>query len=142
MPTRGLFLYDPAAQQVGSPYVALFEIGECRVVRFDKDLARKNIRSSGPLSEEQIAGAMARYINRDHIQLEQRHQEFLRQHRKSGTMVRAQPTDDPGRRRITHCYSCQRHLDSNADWECSACGWMLCSCGACGCGYRGQGESS
>jgi hypothetical protein len=40
-------------------------------------------------------------------------------------------------RRITHCYQCRRPLDSEVDLECAACAWILCSCGACGCGYQG-----
>lgn len=41
-------------------------------------------------------------------------------------------------RRVTHCYDCKKPLDSNASFECNACGWLVCSlCGACGCGYQG-----
>lgn len=38
-------------------------------------------------------------------------------------------------RRITHCYSCKNNLDNAIDTECNACHWIVCSCGACGCGY-------
>jgi hypothetical protein len=44
-----------------------------------------------------------------------------------------------GHRRITHCYNCKSHLDNAVDVECSACGWIVCHCGACGCGYSGAG---
>lgn len=37
--------------------------------------------------------------------------------------------------RATHCYACREDLDSAIDLECVACGWILCKCGACGCGY-------
>jgi hypothetical protein len=37
--------------------------------------------------------------------------------------------------RATHCYSCQHSLDSNINLVCVACGWIICICGACGCGY-------
>jgi hypothetical protein len=37
--------------------------------------------------------------------------------------------------RVTHCYACKGKLDNAIDVECVACGWILCSCGACGCGY-------
>jgi hypothetical protein len=40
-------------------------------------------------------------------------------------------------RRITHCYSCKSHLDNAIDTECNTCQWIVCSCGACGCGYSG-----
>lgn len=41
------------------------------------------------------------------------------------------------RKRVTHCYSCKSALDNSINLECRACGWILCSCGACGCGYSG-----
>lgn len=40
--------------------------------------------------------------------------------------------------RVTHCYNCQRHLDNSIDIECKACGWIICPCGACGCGWTGR----
>jgi hypothetical protein len=40
-----------------------------------------------------------------------------------------------GQRRITHCYNCKNHLDNAVDVECDGRGWIICRCGACGCGY-------
>ena len=38
--------------------------------------------------------------------------------------------------RISHCYNCKSSLNSNQQFQCNACGWMICSnCAACGCGY-------
>ena len=37
--------------------------------------------------------------------------------------------------RVTHCYSCKDSLDNEIDSECAACRWIICECGACGCGY-------
>ena len=36
--------------------------------------------------------------------------------------------------RKAHCWNCHRGLDNYMQWECKACGWILCECGACGCG--------
>ena len=38
-------------------------------------------------------------------------------------------------RRVTHCYSCKQPLDNLINSECSVCKWIICGCGACGCGY-------
>ena len=38
--------------------------------------------------------------------------------------------------RETHCYKCKRHLISKIMLQCKKCRWMICNCGACGCGYR------
>jgi hypothetical protein len=37
--------------------------------------------------------------------------------------------------RVTHCYSCHHSLDSRKTEKCTKCGWILCNCGACGCGF-------
>jgi hypothetical protein len=39
--------------------------------------------------------------------------------------------------RVTYCYICGSKLDNALDKECGRCGWIVCSCGACGCGYKG-----
>jgi hypothetical protein len=38
--------------------------------------------------------------------------------------------------RNTHCYLCKKTLDSSSHIECSVCGWLICECGACGCGFN------
>lgn len=37
-------------------------------------------------------------------------------------------------RRITHCWRCWDRLDNSINIECASCHWILCECGACGCG--------
>ena len=42
--------------------------------------------------------------------------------------------------RVTHCYACMERLESGFFLECGSCGWLVCTCGACGCGYAaGEG---
>jgi hypothetical protein len=41
--------------------------------------------------------------------------------------------------RAAHCWSCKDPLDSNDEMACVICRWLLCDCGACGCGYKRQG---
>ena len=43
--------------------------------------------------------------------------------------------NDKRKKRTTHCYDCKDPLNSFDDLSCKACKWILCSCGACGCGY-------
>lgn len=38
--------------------------------------------------------------------------------------------------RTTHCYRCKSNLDNSINLECSACRWIVCYCGACGCGWQ------
>jgi len=37
--------------------------------------------------------------------------------------------------RKTHCYECHSSLNNEIDMECSRCNWIVCTCGACGCGH-------
>lgn len=47
-----------------------------------------------------------------------------------------------GARRLTHCWSCHSALDSRIDIACNSCRWLICECGACGCGApRRRGDA-
>lgn len=39
------------------------------------------------------------------------------------------------RLRNTHCFNCYKNLNSLTGDECSACNWIRCNCGSCGCNY-------
>ena len=39
------------------------------------------------------------------------------------------------RNRVNHCYQCQKEVTSFTNPECKRCGWLVCGCSACGCGY-------
>ena len=79
-------------------------------------------------------------LKREHVRLEfekrlpERHKEYLERLGKEYRGVRP-ATRDPRIRRVTHCYDCKQPLDNSIDIECVACNWILCKCGACGCGY-------
>lgn len=45
------------------------------------------------------------------------------------------PSSRPRRHHI-RCYACHKALDSGVDIECVICNWVLCFCGACGCGFN------
>ncbi len=65
---------------------------------------------------------------------EQRHKERLEQLGIKYLGIR--PAIRTTFHRVTHCYSCTQPLDNSVDSECIACGWILCTCGACGCGCQ------
>ena len=39
------------------------------------------------------------------------------------------------KQRHTHCYKCKQDINSIDFSICKKCGWILCTCGACGCNY-------
>ena len=65
-----------------------------------------------------------------------RHDSFLRERGIANNRTR----DGLGHHRIAQCYACKTHLDSALDIECTTCGWIICECGACGCGFGSYGE--
>lgn len=66
--------------------------------------------------------------------LMQRHKQRL--DRLGLTFKGIRPSSATRFHRVTHCYECRDELDNSVDVECVACNWILCGCGACGCGYR------
>ena len=38
--------------------------------------------------------------------------------------------------RAAHCWACHHPIDNQSMYECVSCGWIICFCGACGCGYE------
>lgn len=45
----------------------------------------------------------------------------------------------PMKRRFERCWSCKSTVSSDVNVECVTCGgWLVCGCGACGCGYTGR----
>lgn len=64
---------------------------------------------------------------------EERHKERLLELGITYLGVR-KATPNPARRRVAHCWACKEVLDSSIDIECLSCNWILCGCGACGCG--------
>jgi len=65
--------------------------------------------------------------------MKMRHQEFLNS--LGVNYLGIMPTDIAVKHRVTHCYNCKENLDNNINIECNACHWIICECGACGCGY-------
>ncbi len=66
------------------------------------------------------------------LPLTEKHKEILA---RLGLPYKGLRPATPRHRRVTHCYACWQHLDNSVDVECVTCGWILCTCGACGCGY-------
>ena len=65
----------------------------------------------------------------------QRHKEYLEGLGKPFTGT-AEPLSKGSRK--THCYVCKEKLDSHFFVQCNSCNWLICHCGACGCGYDSE----
>jgi hypothetical protein len=65
-------------------------------------------------------------------ELNEKHRMFLREKGLPDNGVRS--VTEGRSHRVTHCWNCKGHLDNTVDVECATCGWIICNCGACGCG--------
>lgn len=85
------------------------------------------------IKEEQKQKLM---LEQDKQELERKTRDNFCSLRKELNLPEAQLRESKkSRHRVTHCYNCDRYLESGLFLECSICGWLVCSCGACGCGY-------
>lgn len=65
--------------------------------------------------------------------LKERHKAFLLERGLPDNGLRPSTKTRP--HRVAHCWNCKTDLDSKVLFECATCAWILCECGACGCGY-------
>lgn len=144
-PEHGLILFDKADQEDIPPGdVQVFVLrGKSRCV-----LPRETLKSetSAEVSADDFALIVRAYnahkealgkplkapSNDAGASLEEKHSKFLLERGLRDNGIR--PATSNRYRRVTHCWSCQEHLDNSVDVECATCGWIICNCGACGCG--------
>ena len=69
----------------------------------------------------------------DSLSLEERHRAILSACGKCSMGIRNNATH---RSRVAHCWFCKAYLNNAVNYECVACNWILCACGACGCGFK------
>lgn len=104
--------------------------------------AEKNFLRSrlAPASKAQISDQIMNKIRALDAQLSSDLTELHRKHVENHGL-RYQGTKRASNRKLnraTHCWNCRAGLDSSVDKQCVACGWILCRCGACGCGYSSK----
>lgn len=152
-------LFDPTMQIENPDFVLLWDSGDEQMYRYARNFARKRLRPAKDVSA--FDSTISRYLewsrSRDpitedlrirawgqapfygvpkdflsEITLKGKHEIIL-----SGLGISYQGTRPTikAKPRTAHCWLCRTALDNSIDIECVACGWILCACGACGCGY-------
>lgn len=145
----GVFVFDPSIQPTAVEQIVLFDVERKALARYEKAQAKPKLRTLQDSAKIDLAREKYekwRYFYSSTIPailsgppldfplspLEERHKQFLKLREKPFLGTRERSTHLP--RRSPHCWSCHSELDSSINLECCACGWILCSCGACGCG--------
>lgn len=152
--SRNLFVYDPAIQEPESAKVFIYGVASGRMRVEPRDALRAKVEGVGDALERDAAFADYRaWCRSDDNEREQRSQRKTQigcieiKHEKRLRMLGLEYAkvrivkEGSAKRRITHCYNCKLHLDNRIDIECCKCGWIICDCGACGCGYVGATHS-
>lgn len=145
-----LLVFDPERSAANSGNYALFSLTQRRQRVFPISVIREKIVAVGDTAEwEQAfedyrnarvnADAEANNRKADDAARRQRlivdkHRAFLNTRKLPYRGTRPQGTNRV--HRVTHCYSCKSNLNNEQHPECAACGWIICFCGACGCGYE------
>lgn len=145
----GVFVYDEAIQPASPDRIILFDVERKALALYERAEAKpklRRLREASAIEEARqkyekwrtfysstIPNITAGSPNQFPLSaLEERHKRFLELREKPFLGTRERSTYLPPR--AAHCWSCHQPLDSTINLECVACGWILCACGACGCG--------
>lgn len=124
-------VFDPHRQRRDEPgTVVLWSDSDRKYSGYDRQIARATLHT---VSDRQLVSeVLARYAHFVRAEIEAHHSRRLFELDLPNHGVRSSQRRHP---RFAKCHYCKCELDSTLDLECVACGWILCDCGACGCGY-------
>lgn len=155
-------VYDPSTQNDSHTFVLLWDVDAEVMYRYAVDFARKRLRSIRDSVCKQAAVDRYRASLPDEntklklkktlwelaplygmipqVPGEVEFEQTLEERHKSRLIALGFPykgtrTSRKRKLRVAHCWVCLGRLDNSVDLECVACGWLLCDCGTCGCGY-------
>lgn len=153
----GVLVFDKEMQIDGADHVFLWSVRHREMQQYAADLARPHLRTvkdnevvssaiesylawhgafaTSWLSEElryqgarKAKGAAEEQARRS---LAERHAQYLASTGLANNGTRL--ASSRNFHRTPPCWRCGKQLDNSADIECISCGWIICSCGACGC---------
>ena len=143
---HGLLLYDRVDQvDVSQGCARVYSLSKSAVL----EIARESLQSaSAEVSDQDFVKILNSYngfkeahglkviADGHHTpdQTEVKHAQHLERMGLKNHGVRK--SEKPKFHRTAHCWACKELLDNNQDLECSGCGWIICECGACGCGRQ------
>ena len=128
----GIMLHAKHWQDALPPdHVRLFVLSEARMGTFAKGATRELV-SESPLLE--VSSNVQARIEDTVRRIERVAVDLTRD--LSLRLTEAEDVAEHATKRVTNCYFCKSDLNS---WDfslCQDCGWILCSCAACGCGWE------
>jgi hypothetical protein len=94
--------------------------------KFNANILRTRIIPNGITADE-----CAEVLKIFDLPVGERHKKYLSDIGHQGAELRE--SNSPYVREA-HCWRCKNAIDSEVNLECSKCSWIVCHCGACGCG--------
>ena len=134
---NAFFIYDTEIQSGEIETVTLFSYSFDQPVKLDKNLVRQRIYKVPP-ENENLNDILRRYRNWKQFyrsELEKINSEFILDTTEFLNNVQSGVVKAYWGRKA-HCYKCATSLTGKRGNICRKCFWIICSCGACGCGWN------
>ena len=162
--TGSIIVYDPSMQIQGQKNIYAYSVARGVMRQFDPEDIRQKVTTlahetrfqeialyelwkeqhgsaflaSEPLRLSDEAGRIdaanvrkAKEDEKNAAEIIRRHNEYLED---NGLPIPERRVLAPSTPRMTHCWNCKKPLSNLISVECESCKWIICSCGACGCG--------
>jgi hypothetical protein len=147
-------IFDPSWRNESSNFVLFWDANSLGFALYPATMARKRIRKAATdvasvaiscfdkwvdsygskLSDLSQVRREAKLFALDgDLTLDERHEKHLI---RFGVPYRRSQKTTMARFRTTHCWACKQSISTTTDHQCLTCAWILCNCGACGCGYQ------
>lgn len=107
--------------------ITAFVVKEHKASTFRTMVLRSRMRPE-PMTAEEASQAMSIFDGN----VKTNHQNYLTRLGQPASQLKSSETS---RARSTKCHRCGTAIDNELYLECAACRWIVCDCGACGCGY-------
>jgi len=148
--SKMVWVYDPDIEHIDQKMVYLFNIKTKKMKAYEKTFSRNVLQTFEGSKETEaidiylewkekfaknfLVEDTNNYLNEQEARQEEakkKHEIYLKSFGKEnkGTSISKRE------HRVTHCYNCKQPLESGLFLECNSCSWLICYCGACGCGY-------
>jgi hypothetical protein len=148
MPSTGsMWLYDPEMQRRDPEKIYAFWLAIMSMNEYPKSQIKERLVTVKDHRRQKIVAAYlkwkkdngAAFVEESRNPAEALRKKTISRHRdrleELGVSYKGVCTGQYRSYRSTHCYFCKTHLQTGSDLECAACNWLLCACGACGCGF-------
>lgn len=131
---EGRYVYDPNSQPIDDNICVVWSVEKKRYEAYERKRLTDYVKLV--LSEVEAKSLIDTYhawfrVNGEHWI--ERNRDPVIQRRQGASLATERMASNAYSQRVTHCWRCKSHLDGATQNQCAYCGWIKCTCGACGC---------